>query len=228
VCRQLIEEFPPFDAFAATLPRPYKSNELLVYHASRELNDPDLTPLWREMIATHVSQEHLDHLLRVFGDAIRSRYPSFFDRIGSADTLRAGIRHVDGFDSADILLEAQTAINTPVTARPSAVREAHLDNPNKLLNGLYYLRHPDDDSSGGDLELYRYATTEPRFDGHEVPMRFVEPVKRVKYETNVLLMFLNTFDSLHGVTVRGPTTWTRRFLNLSTEVETDLFSIPSA
>ena len=38
------------------------------------------------------------------------------------------------------------------------MREAHLANPNKLIVGLYYLRHPEDDSTGGDLQLCRYAT----------------------------------------------------------------------
>ena len=227
ICDRLVEEFPSLDVISAGMQRPAKSNELLVYHASRELNDPDLTPLWREMIAMHVSQEFLRRLLDLFGDTIRRRYRSFFETTGPPQALRAGVRHIDNFDAADVLLEAQAALNTPVTAAPSAVREAHLDNPNKLIVGLYYLRHPEDDSTGGDLQLYRYATPHPKFEGHEVPMRFVEPVKTIKYESNVLVLFLNTIDSLHGVTVRHPTPWVRMFLNLGSEVKTDLFTIPS-
>jgi hypothetical protein len=227
LCQRLIGEFPSFEAFTQTLQRPYKGNELLVYHASRELNDPGLTPLWRDMIAEHVSQEHLNRLLDIFADTIREHHASFLERVGSPHQLRAGIRHVDPFDSADVLLEAQTAINTPVAAT-SAVRQAHLDNPNKLIVGLYYLRHPDDESRGGDLELYRYANGRAEFEGHEVPMRFVEPVKRVRYERNTLVLFLNTPNSLHGVTPRTPTPVPRMFLNLGCEVERDLFTIPPA
>ena len=226
LCRQLIDEFPPLDAFTQTLLRPYQSNELLVYHASRQLSDPELTPLWRDMVAEHVSQDHLNRLLEIFADAIREHHPSFFERVGPPHQLRAGIRHVDPFDRADVLLEAQTAINTPVTA-VSSVRQAHLDNPNKLIIGLYYLRHPDDESSGGDLELYRYANGRGEFEGHEIPMRFVEPFKRLSYESNTLVLFLNTPDSLHGVTPRTPTPVPRMFLNLGSEVETNLFTIPT-
>jgi hypothetical protein len=225
LCDCLIEEFPSLDAVSGG--RPYRSNELLVYHASRELQDPELTPLWREMIATHLSQEFIGQLLALFSEPIRETYPSLFKRLGPPHTPRAGIRHVDTFEHTDVLLEAQAALNTPVTVQRSAVRGAHLDNPNKLVIGLYYLRHPEDDTSGGDLEFYRYTTPHPEFQGHELPRDFVETVKTVPYESNVLVLFLNTIDSLHGVTPREPTPWTRMFLNLGSQVQSDLFRIYS-
>ncbi len=136
------------------------------------------------------------------------------------------MRYVDTFETADVLLEAQPAMNTPVTATPSSVRAGHLDNANKLIVGLYYLRHPDDDSTGGELELYRYAMRRPVFEGHELSHRFIESVKTIPYEKNVLVLFLNSAHSLHGVTVRQPTPWARLFFNLGAEVRTDLFRHP--
>ena len=55
--------------------------------------------------------------------------------------------------------------------------------------------------------------------------RYVERVTTVKYESNVLVLFVNSLRSLHGVSVRQPTPWTRCFLNLLAEVPTPLFDL---
>jgi hypothetical protein len=225
LCDQLIVEFPSLEVISEG--RHYKSNQRLNYRARRAAGDPDLSPLWRDMVATHVSQHYLDELLELFGESIRRIFPSFEQQIGAAESLRAGVRYVDTFETADVLLEAQPAVNTPVTATPSSVRAGHLDNPNKLIVGLYYLRHPEDDSVGGDLELYRYTTRRPVFEGHEISHTQIQPVKTIPYERNVLILFLNSPGSLHGVTVRQPTPATRLFFNLGAEVRTDLFAIPT-
>lgn len=210
LCDRLIAEFPTLEAVSGG--KPYKSNELLVYHASRELEARDLSPLWREMIRTHVSQGFLEQLLALFAEPIGETYPALFEGL-SNNTPRVGTRYVDNFETADVLLEAQAAINTPVTVGPSAVRGAHLDNPNKLVIGLYYLRHPEEDSSGGDLELYRYTRDEPEFHEHEIDKRLLERVKTIPYEKNTLVLFLNTVDSLHRVSVRELTPHVRQFLS---------------
>jgi hypothetical protein len=225
LCDRLIAEFPSLDVMSKG--RAYKSNERLDHHAYRAVQNARLSPLWRDFVVTHVSQGFLNQQLGLFDESIRRRYPSVAETIGLPALPRAGMRYVDTFETADVLLEAQAAVNTPVTVEPSAVRGAHLDKPNKLIVGLYYLRHPDDDSGGGDLELYRYRTAHPEFDGHEVPGRFVELVKTIPYERNVLVLFLNTPHSLHGVSVREQTPCVRMFLNLGSEVEADLFTIPS-
>jgi hypothetical protein len=220
---RLIEEFP---VEAITGGRSHPSNKRLNLRAATSIEDPRLSPLWREIVATHVSQGYLDQLIELFGDAIRETYPRFERLYGKLDDLRAGIRDRDTFESADVLLEAQAAVNTPVTGPASSVRRGHLDYPNKLFVGLYYLRHPDDDSTGGDLELYRYRPGRPVFDGHEIDDRYIEVVKTVPYRRNTLVVFTNSRESLHGVTVRQQTGATRLFLNLGAEVRDGLFAIP--
>jgi hypothetical protein len=222
---QLIEEFP---VDAITGGRSHPSNRRLNLRAATSIEDPRLSPLWREIVATHVSQRYLDQLLELFGDAVRETYPRFERRYGKLEKLQAGIRDRDTFESADVLLEAQAAVNTPVTGPASSVRRGHLDYPNKLFVGLYYLRHPDDYSTGGDLELYRYpaGAGRPVFEGHEIDDPYIEVVKTVPYRRNTLIVFMNSRESLHGVTVRQQTDATRLFLNLSAEVRRDLFAIP--
>jgi hypothetical protein len=220
---QLIEEFP---VDAITGGRSHPSNRRLNLRAATSIEDARLSPLWREIVATHVSQRYLDQLLELFGDAVRETYPRFERRYGKLAELRAGIRDRDTFESADVLLEAQAAVNTPVTGPASSVRRGHIDDPNKLFVGLYYLRPPDDYSTGGDLELYRYRPGRPVFEGHEIDDRYIEVVKTVPYRRNTLIVFMNSPASLHGVTVRQQTDATRLFLNLGAEVRRDLFAIP--
>ena len=224
VCDRLIEEFPPLDTMVGWSPD--ASNKRLYYRAKTATHDEALSPLWLEMIETHTSQPFLDQLVALFGDAVLATYPQFERTHGRLDSLRAGMRYRDSFETVDVLLEAQPSANTPVTAEPSSVRAGHLDNPNKLFVGLFYLRHPNDDSAGGDLELYRYRPGRPSFDGHEVADRSIEPVKTIRYEKNVLIMFLNSPEALHGVTVRQRTPHVRLFFNLNAEVSPDLFAIP--
>lgn len=48
-------------------------------------------------------------------------------------------------------------------------------------------------------------------------------VETVRYQPNCLVLFINTIDSLHGVTVRQPTPHGRCFMNLVGEVATRLY-----
>ena len=226
VCDRLIAEFPALETMVGWSPG--ASNKRLYYRAKTAVHDPRLSTLWRDMIETHASQTFLDELVDVFGESVLATYPDFERKFGALDSLRAGTRYRDTFDEADVLLEAQPSANTPVTAEPTSVRSGHLDNPNKLFVGLFYLRHPDDDSTGGDLELYRYRPGRPVFDGHEIADRYIEPVETIRYEKNVLVMFLNSPLALHGVTVRQKTPVPRLFFNLNAEVRSDLYAIPGS
>ena len=51
-------------------------------------------------------------------------------------------------------MDAQIVTNRPAAADATGVRGPHLDMPDKLISGLVYLRSSEDDSEGGDLELY--------------------------------------------------------------------------
>ena len=129
-----------------------------------------------------------------------------------------GVRGVDSYETTDVHLDAQISINTPVLQTPNSVREAHLDAPDKLFIGLFYLRTDDDDSTGGDLEIARWRK-EPR--GMRGPMayrKFVEVVETVPYARNTLILFVNSPNSLHGVTVRSRTKAPRLFMNLVGDV----------
>jgi hypothetical protein len=222
LCMELLNQFPPLEVVAQGADLGTNSRFSLPAHLAQK--DEAVAAVWKEMVQAHVGPHFLDELIAVFGDAIRQSYPSFESDFGELDALRPGLRQVDSFGNADVLLDAQISVNTPVTGKPTSVRSAHLDDPSKLFAGLFYLRHPDDDSTGGDLEICRYRSRPRGFRGPLVYNRFVEPVSTVRYRRGTLVLFLNTPESLHGVTVRSRTDVPRYFMNLVAEVKAPLFT----
>ena len=120
-------------------------------------------------------------------------------------------------------------INTPVTAGPSTSRGPHLDMPNRLFTCLYYLRHPDDDAVGGDLELFRWKNG-PVADiaNYALPAESVEVAAVVPYRANQMVIFPQGIDAIHGVGIRHPTPHTRRYVFVSAEIEREWLVPPAA
>jgi hypothetical protein len=221
LCAELLREYPQQDAFGGE----GSSNKRLGLPANEVVDNETIAAVWREFIDLHASPVFQKQMLDLFADAIRREYPALEQQIGGFESWRSGMRHRESFSQADLLLDAQISINTPVVGAPSSVRRVHLDDPSKLFAGLFYLREEGDDSTGGDLEICRYRSRPRGFRGPEVYDRFVQAVSTVPYARNTLVLFLNTSRSLHGVTVRSRTTHPRRFVNLIAEVERPLFDI---
>jgi hypothetical protein len=144
--------------------------------------------------------------------------------------MKAGVRNVDADGTKDIYMDAIIAGNTPVKAA-SSVRTTHVDSGDKLFSGLLYMRPDGYDAEGGDLTISRlkpeYAADKvANFKGHYVDDDRVDVVETVPYAKNRLVLFINTLDALHGVTVRQPTRQGRRFVNLVGEVDEPLYVLP--
>lgn len=225
VCRQLLREYPSLGTI--TRGGKWSSNQRFSYSASKSIHDPNVSELWKKVIHEHISAHFLGQFIASFGKSITDAYPDFETRHRSIAQLRSGVRGVDSFNKCDILLDAQICVNTPVAGHATSVRKAHVDLPDKLFAGLFYLRTPEDDSQGGDLVIYRAKSGKTiRFDGQFLPEKDVEPVRVVPYENNVLVLFLNSRDAIHGVTPRSPTVHPRLFMNLVGEVREPLFDLP--
>jgi hypothetical protein len=160
--------------------------------------------IWAEFVEAHTNILHARKCISLFYDEIVRAYPHMEDPIGSLGTLRhCQFRCTE---SADVGWTACIGANTPCS-KTSTVLERHLDATTKLFFGLLYLRHPDDTSEGGDLLVY---------DGDKL-------VQTVKYESNTLVLGLNTPRSFHGVSDRQPTPYPRVFANLYAEVRNPLY-----
>ncbi len=235
LCARLLAGYPPVEVIRGgnlSESRAYEQpgdegNQRFSYTAKMALENPEVDPAWKDMLERHVSPRFLEDVVRVFGPAIRELHPDFERRFGRLEELRPGVRHYVDPRKVDVTLEAQICVNTPVRERPSSVREAHVDLPDKLFVGLFYLRRPEDDSTGGGLEIYRSARPEGvRLDGQYARLEDVEVAHRVAYESNVFVGFVNSKRSLHGVAVREVTEHPRLFMNLGIEVERSIFELP--
>jgi hypothetical protein len=79
-----------------------------------------------------------------------------------------------------------------------------------------YFRSEDDRSTGGDLELYRYKPNLASFNLNTFQLESgdFEISKIVPYRPNQLVFWINSLNSLHGVSPRGLTAAPRRYINL--------------
>lgn len=184
------------------------------------LADPSLPAVWRDFAARHTSHAFFLRFVRLFGEAVMRTHPRLEREFGKPLEAFTTARRVgDGADfpghrDADVMLDAQLVINTPVR-RTSRVRGAHLDGPTELFAGLLYVPVPGDDTPGGELEILRLRRgRHPWPRPGRVDPRDVEVVERVPYRRNTLVFFVNSPRSLHAVTPRPPTPFVRRYVNL--------------
>ena len=187
--------------------------------AEKAMADPQLSPLWRDFLAYHTSQEFFADIVRVWGSAIRAHYPELAENFGKPlEAFTAGPRRPGGETVAvnyehDIVLDCQICVNPPVQA-PSTPRGPHLDRQFKLFAALLYFRDLGDLDEGGDLLFYKLAdgaAVKPR--PAKIASQNVIALDRVRYAPNTLVTFINSPLCIHGVTPRGPTRHPRRYIN---------------
>ena len=226
ICAQLIAEIPPVDAFIDEGAAGNNTRFNLSYQQS--IANPKVSQLWREVLSVAMSQAYLDQVLRLFRRSIHHYYPDFDQRFGAIDTLAAKSRSSSPKRYGTVMLDSQIAINSPARTAGKTVRGPHLDRTDKLFIGLLYLRLPNDDSTGADLELLSPLAAQPKFEPNRLlPREATRLVRTIPYQANTLVMFLNTPQSLHGVTPRSATSCPRYFINLLGEMPAPLFEVDS-
>lgn len=222
LCQALLAAYPPEEALIG--PNEPGSNLRFTWPARKALKDPVTAALWRDFVRLHSSPAFLAELLELFRPHVSALYPGLAAALARRP-WRSGVRFHDSFPDVDFLLDAQICLNSPVRERPSSVRGPHVDMPNKLFAGLFYLRSEDDTSQGGDLELYRFKGEPGGFQGVYAGERHIEREKTIRYEDNVLVLMLNCVRAVHGVSPRSPTDFPRRLFNLVVEVDAPLFDL---
>lgn len=216
--RRLFESLPGPELITGGL---FPNNARFNYSALKVLAEPSLASIWKEFVSAHISQDFFNDFLRIFGDEVKKLYPGLERKYGELEALKVGTRFKDSFETKTVLLDAQLALNTPVR-EVSSVSPLHFDAPNELFAGLFYLRHPEDDSKGGEFEIHQ-VKGELRFQGRELVSE-VQKIKSIPYQNNTLVFFLNSLNSFHAVSPRSPTKFPRWFLNVIAEAPKPLFS----
>lgn len=201
------------------------SNRRYDISAARVHAEPGLDlGLWRDFVLYHTSQDFLDELLEKLGDIFTLAHPDLIGRMREKapdGRPRAGVRGFsDQASRCEIALDCQVGMNSPVTAEPSSVKSLHLDDSVELYAGLFYVRHPEDNSSGGDLEIYRWREGAPKRFGKRRMIRpeDAERVDVVSYRPNTFALLVNGIDAIHGVSTRAVTPHSRRLVNIIAEV----------
>lgn len=196
-----------------------------------ELAIDDVPDVWGEFLRQHASDDFVADVIALFADHIPRCAPRLYQEILAPAWKRAlyeprvqgggrrfarlrpltWLGRTDWLNdfrrphSLDVQGRATLALNTPVR-QVTSVRGPHVDSPHKCYVGLFYLRHPDDRSTGGALELYRWKPGRvPKPWAAKITAADVEVIETVPYEPNTFALFLNTSDSIHGVTVRSQT-----------------------
>ena len=88
------------------------------------------------------------------------------------------------------------------------------------------MKQKDDPTPGGDLALYSFKTGRGRFGGHYANLDHLNEEARISYRSNRFIGFVNSQLSIHGVTPRPKTEWTRRYINFVAELPFDAFTVP--
>ena len=204
LCRQLIREFPPPETF--TQGRPVGSNQKLIYTGARALADPDLSDGWKSFISEHLQPSIWAEMLGLFRPHLLGAYPDFEQRFGKLDELRPGVRNIDDYSRCDLLLDSELVMHTPVVGRPAAERGPHLKICTKPFLGFLYLRPDEDDAQGADHVLYSIKPgPSPLFDQVQATdPELLTAEKVIPYRNNTFIFFLNTPESIQGLTPRSP------------------------
>lgn len=217
-----------FAELSATMPRPAFGPDVPQnFLAQLDPFDPSidavLKPVWREFAAYHASPAFWSDVVRVFGPAMRRTHPGIEQRIGHPlEAARAAGATGPDAGASDVRMGFQLSYNTPVL-KPSSVRGPHIDKTRRMLSALLYMPEPGDED-GGELVIYRWKS-QRRFAWVNADPDDLVEVARVAYAPNTLVMFVNSVDSVHGVTARRPTGRVRRYVNLFADLATEFVDL---
>jgi hypothetical protein len=221
--RQLAADFPAAEIILDG--RMPVGNSNFRYAASAVLDDARISGLWRNFMRYHVSQAFFDEVRAVFESLIRQLHPRVESSVGKPlGEWQTSIRFREPI--RDIALECQFTYGVPVDVRSRTIGP-HVDREVALYAGLFYMRDENDDSDGGDLELYRFTKGILSFDEGTrlVPDERVTRCKTIRYASNTLVFFLHSPSALHGVSPRSPTKFPRRHINFVGELATKVFDL---
>jgi hypothetical protein len=208
----LLEAEYPSEEVIRSAKHVYNRDQLQAWEG---MSHPAVSPLWQAFMRYHVSATFYQQMADLFSPWVKQLYPWLETEKGCAlRDFTAGVRDPHASSLPDVCLDCQPGLNV-VSAEPVSYRSAHLDAHNKLFTGLFYMRIPGDDSTGGDFVLHRVKQPPPQFDTPStVPEDQLEAVRTIRYGRNTAVFFMNSPVSLHSVTVRSGTPVPRRLVNL--------------
>jgi hypothetical protein len=197
-----------------------RSNAAVRMTAKQVLGDRRISPLWREFFDYHTSAEYWRDVTRLFTPHFRCALPALEDEVGRPyEDWRVMPRGYAG--EAEVRLDCQFVMNTPVPQRRHA-STVHVNLCDKIFSAQFHMRDPDDQSEGGDFDLYQWRR-EPRFVKLHALNRDVALAKTVPYRANSYVCFVNSAKAVHGLSPRAATEMPQRYINFIAELPMKTF-----
>jgi len=158
---KLSKNFPKENDFKVNFTENNKRDDIYIDSTKIKELDKDVIGF----INYHGSKKFWEEVVHFFGKHIIKLHNNIFSDLKVLENLsisnnrslksnKISLKDIQAFNNRKIFLHSSVSINTPVHKK-SNVRGVHLDKLNKLYGGLFYLRHPADNSTGGDLEILK-------------------------------------------------------------------------
>ncbi len=202
-----------------------KNNRATQKTAEQTLADPNVIDEWKAFFRYHTSRDFYLEFLELWAPTLETMYPNIKRDFGkSLAEFSVGMR-ASGRDQAarnnefDVMLENVFGINTPVR-EVSQVRGPHGDVSYKMFSSLLYFRDAEDDSTGGEYQLFAMKRRLfPQRLRKNIPVRYLDESSKVTvpYRANTLIHWLNGARSVHDVSPRSVTPFTRRYVAVAGE-----------
>jgi len=200
-----------FPEVVVTQPEFFNSDGSYRYKSNPALIIQSIPKIWLDFFSYHTSEHFFKKCISLFEQPLRKIQ---FDLPEKLLEGRVSVRNVD--NSGDLVTDCQFVVHKPLD-KNMTTRTPHLDNPVEIYAGLLYMKKINDYSAGGDLAIYdqlKEITEVNKPLGREVNKNLIKQVKQVPYNKNSFVMFLNTRNSIHGVTPRVDAKETRRSINI--------------
>ena len=183
-----------------------------------------VTPLWRDFAAYHTSKEYKDELIRAFRVPMTDLYPKGrFAEDLYTKYIRSDVSPRRAPVGSTVRMELQFVMNA---IDHKHIRTPHVDQSKELFACLFYFKKPEDKGEDGGLNIYRNTAGKQwrRVTGREAVPEDIKAVDHIPYKRNTMVCFLNSVDSLHGVTPRNNPSHIRRYVNIDGHIVEKLFA----
>jgi len=218
----IIEEALPWDLYEA-LENSFPEGMVMQKHNAYDngicfrlkadkLLDPtgSVPGVWKEFTRYHTSAEWFNEVNELF----RPYMPSVLHKTFTEDDLGAR-----GWadENKNIWTDCQLVMHRPIEERTT--RTPHIDNPMEMWAGLLYMPCPNDQSTGGEFQIYSTQSSVHKVDkkaGRQIyDSDLGTVIKTIPYKRNTFVMFANNSpNTVHGVSLRQDATLNRRSVNI--------------
>jgi hypothetical protein len=164
-----------------------------------------ISNIWKEFIKYHCSKEFFFDVLNIF-NKWNNTLPIIKEKIKVLDRSKNENTNTSSNAFTDFSIVKHPAKNNVPNRLP------HLDNNREIYAGLLYLKHPNDNSTGGGFAIHK---AEDLITNEHLDFNNPGPVVKVcPYKSNQFVMFWNTNNSQHSVESRQNAEYPRWSVNM--------------